>query len=139
MPSFSEISKQRLATCDQRLQDLLNEAIKHIDILIIQGHRGQVEQDRAFAEGRSKLKWPNGNHNAYPSRAVDIAPYVPDIKIDWRDVPAFGRMMGFIEHIAVEKGIKLRFGMDWNGNRRTVGFDPDEKFLDAPHVELNEP
>jgi peptidoglycan L-alanyl-D-glutamate endopeptidase CwlK len=139
MPQFSAISKSNLSTCDQRLQDILNEAIKHIDFIIITGHRGQADQDKAYAEGRSKLKWPNGNHNAYPSRAVDIAPYVPDVKIDWRDVPAFGRLMGYIERIAVEKGIKLRFGMDWDSDRRTVGFDPDEKFLDAPHIELAEP
>jgi len=139
MPSFSEVSKQRLETCDPRLQDILNEAIQYIDFIVITGHRGQAEQDRAVAEGRSEKPWPTGNHNAYPSRAVDIAPYVPEIKIDWRDVPSFGRLMGFIERIAVEKGIKLRFGLDWDMDRRTVGFDPNEKFLDAPHVELAEP
>lgn len=139
MPTFSQLSKDRLATCDQRLQDILNEAIKHIDFIVIVGHRGQVEQDAAVASGKSQKPWPTGNHNAHPSRAVDIAPYVPDVKIDWRDVPAFGRLMGYVERIADEKGVKLRFGMDWNGNRRTVGFDPDEKFLDAPHLELNEP
>ena len=139
MPEFSELSKQRLATCDERLQYILNEAIKYIDFIVITGHRGQAEQEAAFSSGKSKKHWPHGNHNAIPSRAVDIAPYVPDIKIDWRDVPAFGRLMGYIERIADEKGIKLRFGMDWDSDRRTVGFDPDEHFLDAPHVELLNP
>ena len=139
MPEFSEISKQRLSTCDQRLQDIFNEAIKFVDFIVIVGHRGQADQEAAFAAGKSQKHWPDGNHNASPSRAVDIAPYVPDVQIDWHDVPAFGRLMGYIERIADEKGIKLRFGIDWNGDWRTVGFDPKEHFLDAPHVELIDP
>jgi hypothetical protein len=139
MPQFSDISKQRLETCDQRLQDILNEAIKYVDFIVLTGHRGQAEQEAAVAAGKSQKHWPHGNHNAYPSRAVDIAPYVPDVKIDWRDTPAFGRMMGYIERIADERGIKLRFGMDWDMDRRTVSFDPNEHLMDAPHVELNEP
>lgn len=139
MPTFSIRSQEILATCDPRLQDILNEAIKTLDIVVMVGHRNQADQEKAFAEGKSQKHFPFGNHNATPSRAVDIAPYLPEVKIDWRDVPAFGRMMGFIERIAVEKGIKLRFGLDWDGDRRTVGFDPSEHFLDAPHVELAEP
>jgi peptidoglycan LD-endopeptidase CwlK len=136
MPSLSEASKSRLAGCDQRLQDLLNEAIKHIDFVVLEGHRGQVAQDEAFRTGKSKLRWPNGNHNAFPSRAVDLAPYLPEVKIDWKDLIAFGRLMGFIHCLAVQRGIKLRFGLDWDGDFRSVDRDPDEDFLDAPHIEL---
>lgn len=141
MPSFSASSLAKLATCDTRLQGLLREAIKQIDFTILEGHRNQADQDAAFARGASKLKYPHGKHNALPSRAVDIAPVYMDggDKISWKDVPAFARLMGYIERIAVERGIKVRLGMDWDGDFRTAGHDPGENFLDAPHIELVDP
>lgn len=139
MPTFSEVSRQRLATCDLRLQDILNEVIKYVDFTILEGHRGREAQERAFADGKSKLHYPHGKHNSLPSRAVDIAPWLPDVRIDWKDVVAMGRLMGFVQLIAMQKGIKLRFGLDWDGDWRTVDRDPDEDFLDAPHIELVDP
>jgi peptidoglycan L-alanyl-D-glutamate endopeptidase CwlK len=136
MPVFSATSKQRLATCDSRLQLLLNEAIKHIDFVVVEGHRDEAAQNEAFRKGASKKRWPNGNHNAVPSRAIDIAPYFPDVKIDWNDLVAFGRLMGFIQCLAILHGVKLRFGLDWDGDFRSVNRDPNESFLDAPHIEL---
>jgi peptidoglycan LD-endopeptidase CwlK len=138
MPFFSEVSKSRLLTCDPRLQILLFEAIEHIDFAVLEGHRGQAAQDEAFRTGKSQKKWPNGNHNQFPSRAVDIAPVFVDVagKLDWNDLIAFGRLMGFIQALAVKRGIKLRFGLDWDGDFRSVNRDPDETFLDAPHLEL---
>lgn len=141
MPEFSDSSLKQLATVDQRLQDILIEAIKKVDFIVLEGHRDQAAQEAAVAAGNSKLHWPLGKHNAMPSNAVDIAPYVEILNpngtvghIDWKDLPSFARLMGYIERIADEKGIKLRFGLDWNGNWRTM----DEKFIDAPHVELAE-
>lgn len=136
MPAFSVTSKQRLETCDSRLQELLNEAIKHIDFVVLEGHRDEAAQNEAFRTGKSQKRWPEGNHNALPSRAVDIAPFFPEVKIDWTDLIAFGRLMGFIQCLAIQRGIKLRFGLDWDGDFRSVNRDPDEHFLDAPHVEL---
>lgn len=128
MPTFSALSAARLATCHQKLQDVLNEAIKQVDFTIICGHRGQEEQDEAVRLGRSKLSWPLSKHNTMPSLAVDIAPY----PVDWQDTARFARLYGYIERIAHEQGVKLRWGGDWNSNWRTS----DEKFLDMPHVEL---
>lgn len=140
MPAFSEVSKQRLATCDTRLQDVLNEAIKWVDFVVLEGHRDRDAQNKAVAEGKSTKPWPTGNHNSLPSRAVDIAPYFSDAKgMDWNDVVAFGRLMGIVDLIARQRGVKLRFGLDWDGDWHTVGKDPNEHFLDAPHVELVDP
>lgn len=136
MPTFSATSKQRLETCDPRLQELLNEAIKHIDFVVLEGHRGEAAQNEAFRKGASKKRWPDGNHNSLPSKAVDIAPYFPEVKVDWNDLIAFGRLMGFIQCLAIQRGIKLRFGLDWDGDFRSVNRDPNESFLDAPHIEL---
>jgi peptidoglycan LD-endopeptidase CwlK len=139
MPQFSAVSKARLATCDLRLQIILNEVIKRIDFTIITGHRNQADQEKAFTEGKTQKHWPHGNHNASPSRAVDIWPWTPQGKIDWKDVTAAGRLMGYIQRVAEERDIKLRFGLDWDGDWYTVDRDPDEAFLDAPHVELVDP
>jgi hypothetical protein len=141
--TLSTLCLQRLNSCDPRLIRIVTDAAKIVELTVVMGHRGQAEQDEAFRTGKSKLKWPYGNHNASPSRAVDLAPLYYDVgkiaKIDWNDVAAFGRMMGVVQAIAYQQGVKLRFGMDWDGDYRTVGRDPNEHFLDAPHVELVDP
>lgn len=137
MPQFSARSAERLATCDQRLQDILNEAIKYVDFTVLCGHRNEEDQLEAFMEGKSKVVWPNSKHNGLPSKAVDIAPWFPDVKIDWKDIPAFARLAGYIQRIADEKGVKIRWGGDWDGDWRTATHDPNERgFLDGPHIEL---
>lgn len=138
MPKLSVASLEKLNTCHPELIALAHTVIEVIDFTVIQGHRGQAEQDRAFAEGKSKLKWPNGNHNALPSRAMDVAPVYYDGKaqIDWNDLIAFGRLMGAFQLAAHRRGVRLRFGLDWDGDFRSVNRDPTETFLDAPHIEL---
>lgn len=142
MPTFSATSIQRLSTCDPRLQAILKRAIDVVDFTVMVGHRNREDQDRAFAEGKSQKRWPNGNHNANPSRAVDIAPvYFADgkMQIDWNDLIAFGRVMGVVQAIAHTMNVRLRFGLDWDGDFRSVDRDPSESFLDAPHIELVDP
>lgn len=139
MPAFSQTSLVKLATAHPKLQEIAHEVIKVIDHTIMQGHRNKADQDKAFAEGKSKLKWPDGNHNSVPSKALDVAPVYFDAgksQIDWKDLAAFGRLMGAYQMVAYQKGIKLRFGLDWDGDFRTVDRDPTEDFLDAPHVEI---
>lgn len=136
MPKFSKASKDKLATCDERLIFVLEEAIQIVDFTVLEGHRGKKAQDEAFRTGKSQKPWPTGNHNKIPSTAVDIVPYLPEVKYDWQDLIAFGRLMGVVQAIAHRHGIKLRFGLDWDGDFRSVDRDPDEDFLDAPHVEV---
>lgn len=134
MARFSEASLQQFATLDPRLQRVLQLAIQYFDFKIIEGHRNQADQEAAFARGASQLHWPNGRHNSWPSRAVDIAPY----PVDWDDnvkaVMRFAFMMGVIRVCAEQLHVKVRFGMDWNRNLDMR----DEDFIDAPHVELDE-
>lgn len=136
--ALSTASQVKLATCDRRLWLVVNDAAANLDILVICGHRDQAEQEAAFVAGKTQKHWPFGNHNALPSRAADIMPISHQVgdPINWKDLPAFARLMGYIEACADRRGIKLRFGMDWDGDWRSVGFDHDEHFLDAPHVEL---
>lgn len=135
MPTFGAASLAQLVTCDERLQQIANDAIDFVDFSIIEGHRGEAAQNRDYAKGVSKLKWPNGRHNATPSRAFDFAPY----PLDWSDkTTALARFLfvaGVLWVCAKQRGVAIRFGWDWNRN-----LDPrDESFLDWGHVELDEP
>lgn len=128
MPKFSALSEQRLSTCHPFLQELLREAIKYRDFTVICGHRGQEEQEEAYRLGRSKVRWPQSRHNKLPSTAVDIAPY----PVDWQDTARFARLFGYVERIAEEKDIKIRWGGDWDQDGKTA----DERLIDMPHIEL---
>ena len=128
MPSFGKSSQDKLATCDPRLQKVFNEVIKHFDCTVIEGHRGEAAQNKAFAEGKSKLKYPQGKHNKTPSLAADVLPY----PIDWNDTNRMRYFAGFVVGIAATMGIKLRWGGDWNQNTELK----DNSFNDLPHFEL---
>ena len=128
MAKFGKASKQRLSTCHEDLQKVFNEVIKYVDCSILEGHRGAERQDRLFEEGKTKVKYPKGRHNASPSRAVDVAPY----PIDWDDRERFHLFAGFVIGIARGMGITLRWGGDWNMNFEV----DDNKFDDFPHFEL---
>lgn len=130
MPSFGQKSVDLLSGCDRRLYDVCSDAIKIMDFTIITGHRNQAEQDADFAAGRSKLKWPDGKHNATPSMAVDIAPY----PVDWNDSSRFYVLAGIMLACAAARGVKLRWGGDWDSD-----FDLKEnKFQDIGHFEIVE-
>jgi len=130
MSKFGTASAARLATCDRRLQDLFNEVIKFFDCTIIEGHRGEAAQHLAFVTGKSKLDWPNGNHNSKPSKAVDVAPY----PVDFNDTRRIGYFAGFVMGVAFKMGIKIRWGGDWNRNTQTK----DNTFNDLVHFEIDE-
>ena len=130
MPNFSQRSASRLATCDQRLIDLFNAVVAECDCTIIEGHRNRQTQDKYFAEGKSKIKWPFGKHCSIPSQAVDVAPYING-NISWStsDCVSFGV---FVVAKARELGIPLRWGGDWDGD----GDRSDQNFNDLVHFEL---
>jgi len=125
---YSYGSLKVLDTLHPDLKKVMIEASKTCNISLINGFRNQADQDRAFAEGKSQKKWPESKHNENPSKAVDCAPYpVSWAKVDeWR----FFVMMGHIQAAAVNVGVKLRFGYDFNGNDKLDGF------IDLDHVEL---
>ena len=131
MPRFGNRSKRNLETCDQRLQNIFNEVIKHVDCSVIEGHRDQKRQDELYDQGKTKVKFPNGRHNADPSLAADVVPY----PIDWSDRERFTLFAGFVKGIA--KGmynIDLRWGGDWDSDWEVQ----DNRFDDFPHFEIKE-
>ena len=128
MPHFGERSMQRLSSCHPDLQRLFNEVIKYYDCTILCGYRNENEQNKAYKEGRPKVKFPNGKHNKMPSLAVDVAPY----PIDWNDLNRFYMFVGIVRGIAAQMNIQIRCGADWDGDMTTK----DQNFHDLPHFEL---
>ncbi len=128
MPKFGKNSRERLATCDEKLQDVFNEVIKYVDCSVLEGHRDERKQDKYFEEGKTKVRYPMGRHNSKPSRAVDVVPY----PVDWKDRERFHLFAGFVLGMARRMGISLRWGGDWNMNFEV----DDNKFDDFPHFEL---
>ena len=128
MYKFGKRSKERLATCEKDLQMLFNEVIRYVDCSILEGHRSKDRQNSLYEEGKTKVKYPRGRHNASPSRACDVVPY----PIDWKDRERFHLFAGFVLGIANQMGIDIRWGGDWNRN-----FEVDDNmFDDFPHFEL---
>ena len=128
MPRFGTKSKGRLSSCHPDLQKVFNKVIERVDCSIICGQRGEADQNKAYKEGRSKVKYPNGRHNANPSNAVDVAPY----PVDWEDLERFTLFAGYVLGIAQSMEIELIWGNDWNGDFNTK----DTNFKDYPHFEI---
>lgn len=130
MPAFGKRSLDRLATCDIRLQIVMQEVIKHYDITVIEGFRDQIGQNKAVESGTSNLRWPNSLHNRTPSLAVDVAPY----PIDWNDTARFYYMAGMVMALASHMNIRLRWGGDWNRDNDLH----NQRLYDLGHFEIVE-
>tara|TARA_R100001594_G_scaffold29316_2_gene54810 strand:- start:996 stop:1397 length:402 start_codon:yes stop_codon:yes gene_type:complete len=128
MPRFGKKSMSKLETCHEDLQQVFYQVIKHFDCSVLEGHRGEELQNKYFNEGKSKVKFPKGKHNANPSNAVDVVPW----PIDWDDTDRMYYFAGFVKGIAAMLDIPLRWGGDWNDNTEVK----DTGFKDLPHFEL---
>jgi len=129
MYKYSTKSKTKLETAHPDLQRLFQEAIKHIDITIIEGVRSLEKQEELVRTGKSKtmkskhLKQADGY-----SHAVDVMPYPIRWELDSRNY----MFIGFIRGLAAKMGIKIRCGADWDGDFESK----DQTFHDIPHVEI---
>jgi hypothetical protein len=120
MPKFSESSLRHLEQCHPHLQQVAHEAIKHFDFKVICGHRGKAEQDKAFREKKSKVRWPDSKHNKNPSKAFDAVP----VPLDWDDIDSFREMAAAMKDAAKRVHVSIRWGGDFKG------------FFDGPHFEI---
>lgn len=127
MPALTTRDNARLATCDPRLDRLVRYISLYWPCMVLEGHRDQATQDAAFARGTSKLRWPHGKHNAYPSTAVDLAP----TPLDWTDTERFLAFADFVTGAARRLRIPIRWGGDWDGDPATLN-----RFNDLVHFEL---
>lgn len=122
---MNKSSREKLATCHPNIVRLAIAVNNVYPIQCICGHRNETEQEKAFASGMSRLKFPKSKHNLKPSHAADFVPD-PDKNaktLDWNDIEEFERMCLVFEQVADELDIKIRLGRDF-------------KFKDYPHLEL---
>jgi len=131
MPKFSKASKSKLKTCHPDIQRLMNEVVKYYDCTIVDGHRDKERQDLYYAQGVSKVKYPNSRHNRYPSNAVDVAPYIKGKGLSWNTIECYV-LSGQIIEIARRLKIDIRWGGDWDSDRDLT----DQTFNDLVHFEL---
>lgn len=130
---FGEKSKRELATCDLRLQIICNRAILARDFSVLKGFRNEKDQNKAFADGFSKVAFPFGDHNKLPSDAIDLAPYPWDFTNP--DMPALYVFAGFILGIAHEHSVALQWGGDWDMDNDLH----DQEFFDLYHFAVVHP
>ena len=130
MPKFGKRSKERLESCNSDLRMVFNEVIKSVDCSILEGHREKERQNQLFDEGKTKVLYPNGRHNDYPSNAVDVVPY----PVDWEDRERMTLFAGFVLGVANQMGINLRWGGDWDQDFEVK----DNMFDDFPHFEVKD-
>lgn len=127
MPSFSDTSKAKLATCHPDLRRLFNEVVKGFDCTIVEGYRNKEKQDSLYPRF-TQVKFPNSKHNVQPSNAVDVVPY----PIDWDDHHRMYYFAGYVTGVAERLGISVRWGGDWDTDTEVS----DNSFNDLVHFEL---
>jgi len=131
---FGKRSKAVLKTLHPDLQAVLLFAIGtgRYDFSLLEGHRDKATQNKYYDEGKSKLRYPKGKHNKWPSEAVDLVPYhKTKPHIDWNDVTSMRNLVFWIQGVGDAMKVNLRLGCDWNGNLKS-----DQSFVDAPHIEI---
>lgn len=135
MPKFSQESFSKLSTCHHDLQVLFFEVIKYFDCTILEGYRNQDDQEADFANGATKLHYPNGKHNHQPSMAVDVAPYPLNFNDEKLSLWFGGYVMGIAQRLKEEGKIEhsVRWGGSWDGLGK---LDKPGQLHDGGHFEL---
>ena len=132
MPKFSNRSVARLSECDNRLQTLAQAVVLTTDCTVVCGHRSADDQNKAYADGKSKLQYPKSKHNKYPSVAMDLAPYINGRGVVW-DADQCYFFAGKVMQMAQVLEIPIRWGGDWDED----GDVNDQSFNDLVHFELD--
>lgn len=125
--SWGKTSLDNLSQAHTVLQALANKAleISNQDMKVICGYRNEADQNKAYAEGKSKLMWPKSLHNSHPSLAIDVVP----LPLNWNDTIAFKEMV-------------VTFKMAWNlldkslTNGWALECGAEFSFRDYPHFQI---
>ena len=127
MARFGKRSRSRLKGVNPKLVNVLNEAIKLMDLTILEGLRSVERQKELVASGASKTM--KSKH--LKGWAVDVTPY----PVDFDSAKGINRhyyMAGILRGIAHMMKISVRSGADWDSD----GEIKDQKFNDLVHLEL---
>lgn len=137
MLRFGKASKRRLATVAKELQHLAEEAlaVEIIDFSVTDGRRSKERQNQYFAEGKSKVQWPDSHHNVLEpddlAEAFDLTPFVNGALS--YDKTHCCVLAGVILTKAKELGLKIRWGGNWDRDLEPI---TDQDFQDLVHYEL---
>lgn len=126
---YGKTSKRNLSECDERLQRIGYVLIRGYGATVICGHRNKEKQSLAYEGGFSKNKFPNSKHNSKPSKAFDI---IPDAGGWNASREQFILMIGIIKGVALNLGIPIRVGIDFNSDNDLQ----NDNFIDSAHIEL---
>ena len=132
--AWGKRSLMRLGQCHPLLSLLMHRVIKRsdlpFDLTILCGHRGALEQEIAFKSGASKLRWPRSKHNALPSLAVDVAPFIDGKPSwDWDHYNALAPLIKDEWGKMVAEGLTGGQTLSWGGDWLS--------FRDGPHWQLD--
>ena len=132
MRKWGNGSIEQLNTCTDDVQWLLTTVLEEVaDVSAIEGHRNEERQNSLYPK-YTKLKFPHGKHNEYPSKAVDVQPY-PTPDTDVKLAAALGYIAGRAKAIGLERGLIVRWGGDWDQD----GDLTDQTFDDLYHLEVH--
>lgn len=120
------------------------------DHTILEGRRGKDAQNAAYARGASKVKWPNGDHNVEEENELVMAVDATPFPIRWpKDakspqdrmyrVVRFYYFAGIVKAIALQFGVEIRWGGDWDSDNifwNDILHKPDQDFNDLVHFEI---
>lgn len=112
------------------LELLFLEVGKSRDFVVLTSFRPQEEQDRAYREGHSTLRFPCSKHNVSPSWAIDVIPTHKE-KLTTEDWYFWA---GYVKAVADKMNIKVRWGGDWDGDLNLH----DNSLVDLYHWEMVE-
>ena len=141
--SYGKKSTDKLLTCHPLWHVIMDEALllSPYDITIVWGWRGEEVQNAFFESGASHKRWPDSTHNKTESTdfadelemsdAIDFAPWV-DGKIPWKETHMFAVIAGVIMAVAKRRGVKVRWGGDWDSD----GSTRDQTLMDFGHIEI---
>ena len=106
---------------------------KGVNIIVTEGIRDLETQKKYLATGKSKtLKSKHLKNKNGLSQAIDIA-FEINGRINWNDMTWWMIASKHFTDYFKARGISATHGADWNKNGKYT----DEKFLDAPHFQLD--
>ena len=131
MRKWGTNSKERLNTCTVEVQWLMSMVLQGVaDVSVLEGHRNEERQNSLYPVF-TKVQWPNGKHNKFPSEAVDFQPY-PRPDTEKKLISALSYIAGAAVEIGEKRGLIVRWGGDWDCD----GDLTDQNFDDLFHIEV---
>jgi len=158
MPQFGKSSREKLNTCHPLIQELMERVVKEYDCTVLEGARTIGRQQMLVAQGKSKTMKSKHIPKGQYSYAIDVVPYpiawgedeekairaafdsrdgenLKELIMEYREVIArFYHFAGFVQGVALEMGLNIRWGGDWDGDNDFS----DQTFHDLPHFEMIE-